>query len=195
MESSRAYKRGLKREDGKIFWTIVKGKYEYWITEEKYNEFQEKNKFYNKKYSNKEESLIKKKERNKTYYLKNIENERGRAREKRNRMTPDQALRLKEYKKNWHKKNVFRKMASKHRRREREKNNTPLTKNQIAIIATLYKQSKRLKKILGIEFHVDHIVPLFMGGKHDPSNLQVIPATINLRKSYNKIFVWAEKNS
>jgi hypothetical protein len=195
MESSRAYKRGFKREDGKIFWTIVRGKYEYWITEEKYNEFQKKNRLYNKKYSNKEESLIKKKERNKTYYLQNIENERGRAREKRNRMTPDQALRLKEYKKNWHKKNVFRKMASKHRRREREKNNTPLTKNQISIIATLYKQSKRLKKTLGIEFHVDHIVPLFMGGKHDPSNLQVIPATINLRKSYNKIFVWSEKNS
>jgi hypothetical protein len=195
MESSRAYKRGFKREDGKIFWTIVKGKYEYWITEEKYNEFQKKNRLYNKKYSNKEESLIKKKERNKTYYLENIENERERAREKRNRMTPDQALSLKEYKKNWHKKNVFRKMASKHKRREREKNNAPLTKNQIAIIATLYKQSKRLKKALGIEFHVDHIVPLFMGGKHNPSNLQVIPATINLRKSYNKIFVWAEKNT
>jgi hypothetical protein len=195
MESSRVYKRGFKREDGKIFWTILKGKYEYWITEEKYNEFKKKNRLYNEKYSNKEESLIKKKERNKTHYLENIENERLRAREKRNRMTLDQTLKLKEYKKNWHRTNVFRKMASKHRRREREKNNTPLTKNQISIIATLYKQSKRLKQTLGIEFHVDHIVPLFMGGKHDPSNLQVIPATINLRKSYNKIFVWAEKNS
>jgi phosphoenolpyruvate synthase/pyruvate phosphate dikinase len=195
MESSRAYKRGFKREDGKIFWTIVKRKYEYWITEEKYNEFKKKNRLYDKKYSNKEESLIKKKERNKKYYLENIENERERTKKRIKNMAPDEALKLKEYKRNWHKKNVFRKMASKHRRREREKNNTPLTKNQIAIIATLYKQSKRLKKTLGIEFHVDHIIPLFMGGKHNPSNLQVIPATINLRKSYNKIFVWSEKNS
>jgi hypothetical protein len=195
MEYSRAYKRGFKREDGKIFWTIVKGKYEYWITEEKYNQLKKKHRLYDKKYSSKKESLIKKKEKNKVYYLENIQNERSRAKEARKRMTPEQLLKLKEYKKNWHKKNVFRKMVSKHKRREREKNNILLTKSQSAIIEVLYKQSKRLTKTLGIQFHVDHITPLFMGGKHDPSNLQVIPATINLRKSYNKIFVWAEKNT
>ena len=195
MESSRAYKRGFKREDGKIFWAKVNGKYEYWITEEKYNEFKKNHRLYDKKYSMKENSLIKKKERNKKYYSENIQSERSRSKEKIKRMTPDQLLKLKEYKKEWHKKNVFRKMASKHRRREREKNDTPLTKDQIAIIEILYKQSKRLKKTLGIDFHVDHILPLFMGGKHIPSNLQIIPASINLRKSYNQNFVWSKNNA
>jgi len=192
MDSSKAYKRGHSRNDGMIFWTKAKGKYDIWITKEKYEEYKKKQKVYNHKYSNKEGYNIKKRIKNKEYYQKNIEKERDRARSKYNRMTPEQKEKNKEYKKNWHKKNVFKKMASKHRRRELEKNQTPLTKQQIGIIATLYKQSKRLKKMLGIQFHVDHIVPLFMGGKHEPCNLQVIPARINLCKSYNKIFKWAE---
>jgi len=39
---------------------------------------------------------------------------------------------------------------------------------------------------LGERFHVDHIVPLSRGGKHEIDNLQVIPAIDNLRKG-NKI--------
>lgn len=35
---------------------------------------------------------------------------------------------------------------------------------------------------LGDRFHVDHIVPLSRGGKHEITNLQVIPAIDNLRK-------------
>ena len=192
MESSRRYKRGFMRDDGKVFWKIHKGKYELWITKEKYDFYKAKHREYNKKYSKIDEFLKKRSIQNKEYYQKNIEKERYRARNKYNRMTPEQKEKNKEYKKNWHKKNVFKKMASKHRRRELEKNQAPLTKQQIGIIATLYKQSKRLKKRLGIQFHVDHIIPLFMGGKHEPCNLQVIPARINLCKSYNKIFKWAE---
>lgn len=36
---------------------------------------------------------------------------------------------------------------------------------------------------IGEKFHVDHIVPLSRGGKHEANNLQVIPAIDNLRKS------------
>lgn len=35
---------------------------------------------------------------------------------------------------------------------------------------------------LGEMFHVDHIIPLAKGGKHELSNLQVIPASDNLHK-------------
>jgi hypothetical protein len=194
MESSKAHRRGYIREDGKIFWVKVKRKYDIWITKEKYEEYKRLQREYNNKYSRKEDYYKNKRINNKEYYQNNIEKERKRGKDKRDRMTKEQLEKLKEYKRNWHKKNVFKKMVSKHRRRELEKNNAPLTKNQAAIIATFYKQSKRLKKRLGIEFHVDHIIPLFMGGKHDPCNLQVIPARINLQKSYSKIFRWAETN-
>lgn len=39
---------------------------------------------------------------------------------------------------------------------------------------------------LGEVFHVDHKIPVSLGGLHEASNLQVIPAIDNLRKS-NKI--------
>ena len=35
---------------------------------------------------------------------------------------------------------------------------------------------------LGSEYHVDHIVPLSKGGKHELSNLQIAPAEYNLSK-------------
>lgn len=35
---------------------------------------------------------------------------------------------------------------------------------------------------LGENFHVDHIIPLSKGGKHETDNLRVIPAIDNLRK-------------
>ena len=59
----------------------------------------------------------------------------------------------------------------------------------------LFEQSKRLSKTIGIPFEVDHINPISLGGIHAPSNLQVIPRSINRKKHNKKIFVWAEKNS
>jgi 5-methylcytosine-specific restriction endonuclease McrA len=38
---------------------------------------------------------------------------------------------------------------------------------------------------LGERFHVDHIIPLSKGGKHEFENLQIIPAIDNLRKGSN----------
>jgi len=35
---------------------------------------------------------------------------------------------------------------------------------------------------LGHEMHVDHVMPLARGGKHEASNLQILPKGINLRK-------------
>lgn len=66
-------------------------------------------------------------------------------------------------------------------------NRTPkwLSKSDLDMIKSYYALSKRLTTCLGIEYHVDHIIPLRgknVSGLHVPSNLQVIPATINMSK-------------
>jgi len=50
----------------------------------------------------------------------------------------------------------------------------------------IYAWAKRVQKCLGIEMHVDHIVPLAKGGKHNYDNLQVLPAQLNMRKQDNE---------
>ena len=52
-----------------------------------------------------------------------------------------------------------------------------------AIMRTIYQVSERVSRCLGIEHQVDHIIPLSRGGRHCPSNLQAIPATLNHWKS------------
>lgn len=75
--------------------------------------------------------------------------------------------------------------ARENRRRAREEGAVP--KNQTledsAIVSSIYGQAQRVSKCLGVTMHVDHILPLSKGGVHEASNLQIIPKTINLRKS------------
>lgn len=55
-------------------------------------------------------------------------------------------------------------------------------------IETLYLSAKRITKCIGIQFHVDHIIPLqgqLVSGLHTPSNLQIISSNLNLSK-HNK---------
>lgn len=54
-----------------------------------------------------------------------------------------------------------------------------------AAIAAIYQQAKTLSEQTGIPHHVDHIIPLigeFVSGLHVESNLQILPATDNIRK-------------
>lgn len=57
-------------------------------------------------------------------------------------------------------------------------------------IAAIYEMAKKMTKNTGIQYHVDHIVPIAgktVTGLHHEGNLRIIPASENLRK-YNKFF-------
>ena len=76
------------------------------------------------------------------------------------------------------------------RRAIKIKASAKLTYTENQLIKQYYNHSVRLKNKLGIEFHVDHIVPLSLGGLHHPSNLQVVPAVWNMRKHNKNTDQW-----
>lgn len=59
-------------------------------------------------------------------------------------------------------------------------------------IRVFYRMAKRLSKCTGIPFHVDHIVPLAIGGHHHQRNLQALPKSINLRKGGAWVGIWPD---
>lgn len=76
-------------------------------------------------------------------------------------------------------------------RRAAKKLRTPswLTEEDKRNILAVYKMSERLSQCMGIEHHVDHIIPLrgeSICGLHVPWNLQAVPAMLNFRKN-NKL--------
>jgi 5-methylcytosine-specific restriction endonuclease McrA len=84
---------------------------------------------------------------------------------------------------------VWKKPTKKQARRRAKKRRNRVKRGSVGntledtkVILVIYEACRRVSKCLGTPFHVDHIHPLSRGGKHHPSNLQILPAKINLRK-------------
>lgn len=76
--------------------------------------------------------------------------------------------------------------------RLKEKNLDPTA--DIGEIQKFYLLAEKLTNETGVKYAVDHIQPLFKGGKHHQDNLQVITALDNARKGYKYPFEIREKH-
>jgi hypothetical protein len=84
----------------------------------------------------------------------------------------------------WKKANPDKVLASTIKRLSHIQRATPSWANEF-FIAEAYHLAKVREKVLGGKWHVDHVIPLrgkTVCGLHVENNLQVIPATMNLRK-------------
>lgn len=97
------------------------------------------------------------------------------------------------YQRDYNRNNPEKRQALKAHRRASKINATPkwLTENDFNSIREFYAETKACKEFEEIyfgsseDFHVDHIVPLLgntVCGLHVPWNLQVLPASENLKK-------------
>jgi hypothetical protein len=90
------------------------------------------------------------------------------------------------HKKRWNKQNAGAKRALDRKRFAAQKQRTPVWLDVVdcAEMEFTYIWCNALRSC-GLDYHVDHIVPLqgkIVSGLHVPSNLQVIPAKLNLSK-------------
>ena len=58
-----------------------------------------------------------------------------------------------------------------------------ITEHQLRQIQEIYQEAQHLTFTAGVQYDVDHIVPLFEGGLHHPDNLQVITHKEHLMKT------------
>ena len=85
----------------------------------------------------------------------------------------------------WKKENKGIVNASTYKRRTAKMRRMPKWAN-IEKIKELYKQAVIKSKETGVQWHVDHIIPLqgeLVSGLHVPENLQVIPGVENVKKA------------
>lgn len=200
-------KKGSINSDGMVFWAYGKcyPNNEYWVTPEKFNDLYKKRQDATKKNyeANKEKRSLQRKERrknNREQYLLVAKAGRERNKEKIREYFKNYYINHKSKvalaNKKWRQKNWARMSGLLAQYRTKKIAQTPNLSNESKmIIASLFEQAQRLSKTIGIPFEVDHINPISLGGIHAPSNLQVIPRSINRKKHNKKIFVWSEKNS
>lgn len=182
------HKRGDVREDGKVFWRYshecLNG--EQWVSKDQYSRYRASTiRRAQSKYSRDSRPIL---DRNAKWRRNNLGKVRAvnRAYGLSNRARRD--LRVKD----WVLANPERARAngasSASRRRARLRKATPsdMTYDDRRIALTIYEISQRVSRCTGVKFHVDHVTPITKDGLHHPSNLQVLPATINLRK-FNKL--------
>jgi hypothetical protein len=91
----------------------------------------------------------------------------------------------------WRKENPEKHRAREAKRRSSKLNATPdwLTEDDHRDIESMYLLANKYTKLFGLEYHVDHIIPLQgknVCGLHVPWNLQLLEAGLNRSKS-NKL--------
>lgn len=109
----------------------------------------------------------------------------------------DRVVNPKKYKdrfRKWYDKNPERVRINAHKRRDRKAMAVgSFTKDDIKSL--LKKQNNKCincNVLLGKNYHVDHIVPLILGGTDWPSNLQILCKRCNLSKGGKDPIVWAQ---
>jgi len=210
MQTETRFKRGDVREDGMVFWEYKKQreKREYWVSKQKFDEMRLKNLLSGKKYRESDREryrmlkrsqfkAAKEKDPEKFKETRKITHEKYRKRN-RERLLPINRARRKKWRTEnpelakviqdkWIQNNKHRFVAYNSKQRARRKSQTiALDIEERLIINEIYMARKRISNCTGIQFHVDHIYPLSKGGFHKLSNLQLLPARINIRKG-NKL--------
>lgn len=210
MQTDTRFKRGNVREDGMVFWEYKKQRKnsEYWVSEQKFHEMKLKNLLSGNKYrdsdreryrmlkreharSTKEKDPVKFEEsqkiRSQKYRTKHRERVLARNRQRMKKWRNENPDLAKEAQKKWVKNNKHRFIAYNSKQRARRKSQTSILDIEERLtINEIYKARKRISDCTGIQFHVDHIYPLSKGGLHKLSNLQLLPAIINIKKG-NKL--------
>lgn len=193
-----------------VFWEYKKQrkKSEYWVSEQKFDEMRLKNLLSGNKYrdSDRERYRTLKRSQAKSAKEKDPEGfkEKQKTRSKkyitkhREKLLPIKRQRMKKWRtenpelakaiqNKWTQNNKHRFIAYNSKQRARRKSQTSiLDTEERLIINEIYNARKRISDCTGIKFHVDHIYPLSKGGFHKLSNLQLLPAIINIKKG-NKL--------
>lgn len=83
-----------------------------------------------------------------------------------------------------------------HRRLARQKNaeGSHTHKDVLMILGLQKYRCATCKTSIKRAFHIDHVVPLSMGGSNDRLNIQMLCPTCNLRKSDKDPLRWANEN-
>lgn len=111
--------------------------------------------------------------------------EKVRARKKRYREKPETQEKERAYARQWAKDNPALAAANASKRRAAHLQRTPPWAD-LELIDVFYGLAKDMEEVTGVKRHVDHIIPLrgsTVSGLHVATNLQIITAAENTRKS------------
>lgn len=144
---------------------------------EKNKEYQKE---YNARYRNNNKELLKKADRERQ--RKRRQEHPEKVKESESKYRKKFALLERERKKKWRKDNPAKVKDVKINRKNKLKS-TKENQKIIKIMNTFYKTAQRVSKCTGIPFHVDHIIPISKKGTHTANNLQILTASLNMRKS------------